>query len=338
MRKLLVRQLLILSVLCAAPRAEAQTISDTFEAPSLDPAWSIVLQQQGSASLSTDQNQTPGGLRSLKLASISGGQRNIIVRRSLGASMKGRVSIDFYDASPGQETLYITFSLTNSVALTSAMLGTEDYDAFCYTAAMGHVAAGVNLGPGQPCGIHPGPDTTSVSRTGGWHRFSVDVGTNTTSFSIDSTVVYTFPASFSFDTVQMDLTGPGSRPDTVVYFDNFTFTPLAGCDLQLSSPTYTNGGLVTVPVFRITNNTAAPLATEIKSWVNVPGAAPYTLINAGADGSVLLPASLNVNLGPFNLFPVTAANPRGGYELGCRILDPKTGAVLGQSQFAFVIQ
>jgi hypothetical protein len=232
----------------------------------------------------------------------------------------------------------VNFSLVNTAARMAAIMGTQDFDALCYKAMMTYGDAGVNLGPNQNCGAFPRAETTNVARTLGWHRFGIDVRSNSTVFSIDSAVVYTFPGTFSFDTIQMDLSGPGFRPDTAAYFDDFTFTPSALCDVQLSSALYAAGGTVSVPVLRIANNTTAPLATEIKAWLSVPGAAPVTLINTGADGSVQLPAGYDVNLGPFNLFTVTAGIPRGGYELGCRILDPKTGASLAHGSYAFVIQ
>jgi hypothetical protein len=151
-------------------------------------------------------------------------------------------------------------------------------------------------------------------------------------------VVYTHPGDFSFDMIQFAMAGPSFRPNTVAFFDDLRFTPSARCDVQLDQTTYTNGQTVNASTFRIANQSGAALATEFKSWIAVPGFPSFSFINAGANGSVVLPSGTNVNVGPFSLFPVTAALPRGFYEFSCRVFDPVTGATLATSQSPFVLQ
>jgi hypothetical protein len=328
----------IIGCASVAGGAAAQSFSDTFEAAALDPGWVIAQQQSGTVSLSTDQNNTLGGSQSLKLASTSGDQRYVKLRRYLGAPMKGTVAVDFYDAAPGQETLYVNFDLSNTESRMHATLGTQDFDAYCYKGFITVADAGVIFGPNANCGIYPQLSTTNVQRTPGWHRFSITIGSQDVVLSIDSTPVYTFPGDFSFDRIELDLSGPVWRPNTVAYFDNFSFVPAAECDIDLGRRVYTNGQTVTVTGFRLANNSSTPLETEIKSWLSIPGFAPITIINTGADGSVTLPVGFDTDLGPFGLFQVAAAFPRGAYQFSCRILDPKTGATLASSLNPFLLE
>ena len=121
---------------------------------------------------------------------------------------------------------------------------------------------------------------------------------------------------------------------------NFTFeivSILPECDIQLNQLTYVDGDMVTADVFRIANPTAASLALEWKVWLAVPGLSPIGIVNLGADGSFVLPAGTDVDLGPLPLLPVSAALPRGNYELSCRMLDPVTGELLTEDLNPFEI-
>ena len=82
------------------------------------------------------------------------------------------------------------------------------------------------LGPNANCGIYPGPETTPVKRTLGWHVLSISYDLSSVSIAIDGTVVYTAQVNYTFDTVSLVVTGPYWRPNTEAYFDNFSFAPL----------------------------------------------------------------------------------------------------------------
>ncbi len=109
------------------------------------------------------------------------------------------------------------------------------------------------------------------------------------------------------------------------------------CDIQLSQVTYSDGDTVNADVFRIANLTSAPIAVEWKVWLGLPGAPPLSVFNLGADGSFVLPADFDVNLGPVPLVPVTADLPSGDYEFSCRLLDPVTGKLLVEDLNSFNI-
>ena len=110
------------------------------------------------------------------------------------------------------------------------------------------------------------------------------------------------------------------------------------CDIQLSQAAYIDGETVTADVFRFANLTAAPMRLETKVWLAVPGAPPKSIVNLGADGSFILPAGADINLGPLAFLPVTAALPLGSYEFSCRMLEPTTGRLLVEDRNFFDIQ
>jgi hypothetical protein len=105
----------------------------------------------------------------------------------------------------------------------------------------------------------------------------------------------------------------------------------------LNQTTYIDGDLVTANVFRFANLSSTDIAAEIKIWLGVPGIAPISVTNVGADGSVVLPAGVDIDSGPISLFPVTGL-PLGNYELSCRMLDPVTGELLVEDLNPFEIQ
>lgn len=99
----------------------------------------------------------------------------------------------------------------------------------------------------------------------------------------------------------------------------------ASCEIEIFRSANLDGDTVTASVFRLANPGAEAIAVEWKSWLEGPGFDPIPLINAGADGSLVLQAGLDVDIGPVPLFTVAPATPRGRYEWNCRLIDPVTG-------------
>ena len=62
------------------------------------------------------------------------------------------------------------------------------------------------------------------------------------------------------------------------------------------------------------------------------------MINAGADGSIVLPPGFDHDFGPLALLPVTPGLPGGSWELNCRLLDPVTGEELALDVNPFEIE
>ena len=102
------------------------------------------------------------------------------------------------------------------------------------------------------------------------------------------------------------------------------------CDIQLNQVTYVDGDTVIADVLRTANLTAAAQAVELKVWLAVPGIPPIGTVNMGADGSFVLAAGQDVDLGPSPVGLVTPDLPRGSYEFNCRLLDPVTGSLLSE--------
>jgi hypothetical protein len=122
--------------------------------------------------------------------------------------------------------LYEQVSLRDSVSGWSASMGTMDFDANCYMTQLYNSHTQQDLGPNANCGIYPQVTTTAISRTTGWHKLNIKVGSSNITFSIDGTVVFTYTGQFAFDSIDLFTSGPNYRPDTVAYFDDFAFQPL----------------------------------------------------------------------------------------------------------------
>jgi len=219
-RALLTSSLVIASgVSVYASTPPAISFTDSFEGVTLYPYWSLATQN---GTIGTSTNFAYSGSRSLRIASRSGGDRSIVLKHNFGLLTKGVVSIAFYDAAPGEETLYEQFAVYNSKnPAVSAAVGTMDFDSECYMAGFG------TDGPNALCGIYPQMSTAPVKRTAGWHVLTISYGQTTVSISIDGKVVFvSTPGNYQFDTIQISVSGPSWRPDTTAYFDNFQFTPL----------------------------------------------------------------------------------------------------------------
>jgi len=166
------------------------------------------------------------GTHALKFQSASGGDRKIAIQHRFVNPTKGTVSIAFYDAAPGQETLYEQLSIANSMVPGSLVaVGTMDFDSNCYTAYMVS-ASGQTIGPNANCGIYPQESTTPVKRIAGWHVLTISVGQSATEIAIDGQIVFAGPV-YSFDTIRFQVSGPSWRPDTTAYIDSFSFNPLS---------------------------------------------------------------------------------------------------------------
>jgi regulator of replication initiation timing len=236
LKPLLLAAFVALLGLAGAQPAAAQSYGDGFEGPSINPFWTV-REQSGSVTLSTAQSH--GGSQSARFSSASGNQREMHLIHTFASPTKGSFSVYLYDSAPGQETLYEKLNLYNVVTGDFAAVGTQDFDAYCYTAGTYNYNTGVAQGPNAPCGSYPQTSTTNVQRTPGWHKFEIDVKAAGISFSIDGSQVFNAPGDYSYDTVDLSVSGPFWRPNTTAYYDDFNFTALAPepdpCEQQVQS-------------------------------------------------------------------------------------------------------
>jgi hypothetical protein len=215
---LLSMAVLLVLVSPAAASPIVFSYSDSFEGATFDPFWTVT-QQNGTVSPSAAQAHS--GLQSAAFSSTSGGgQREIHLLHNFGMPLVGEVSVYFYDAAPGQATLYEQISLQNSTDPSRFLsIGTQDFDPNCYVAFIGTPSG--NLGPNGDCGFGSRLEGTSVQRTLGWHLLEISIQPGSASFSIDNVLVFSALGSFRFDTVNLFISGP-SDVTTTAYFDDFT--------------------------------------------------------------------------------------------------------------------
>lgn len=110
-----------------------------------------------------------------------------------------------------------------------------------------------------------------------------------------------------------------------------------GLDLTMSKASYTTGDTITATEFRIRNTGTSAMSVEIKSWLEMPGVAPISILNLGSDGSFSLPGGTNQNIGPVSLLTVATSTTRGTYEFSSRVLDPTTGELLHEDINTFSV-
>jgi hypothetical protein len=123
--------------------------------------------------------------------------------------------------------------------------------------------------------------------------------------------------------------------------DDLAFVQSAGvaaCNVTLNKTSFVNGDTITIQSWRISNLTSNALPIELKLWLEIPGAPAFGIINLGANGSFVLPAGFDQDLGSFPLVLVTASLPRGNYALNCRFLHPVTGELIVEDLNPFQIQ
>jgi hypothetical protein len=125
-----------------------------------------------------------------------------------------------------------------------------------------------------------------------------------------------------------------------------TFTPFGdirlieddglSCDLSVSAKDFVAPETVEVGIdFR--NGSATGQAVEAKVWIARADGFLVSAINVGADGRTFLAGGFE-NLLPLSpLFTVDASTILGDWEVGCRLLDPITGATLAQDIDTFQV-
>jgi len=111
----------------------------------------------------------------------------------------------------------------------------------------------------------------------------------------------------------------------------------ATCLVRLNQTTFGNGQTALLTLF-LENRAAAARAIEFKLAIDARRSAPAGLVNVGAAGDWSLPGRFDQTYGPFPLFAITPAWPRGDYEVACRLLHPVTGKLFSESAAPFTVQ
>lgn len=149
--------------------------------------------------------------------------------------------------------------------------------------------------------------------------------------SFDSTGLW---STYILNDLSLNSLGPFTeRSGNTLTFSRWTpVSPVPGpaCDIQLNQSKFSNGDMVTADVFRLANLSNDSVPVELKVWAASSGASATSVLNLGQDGSFVLPAGTDIDLGPLQLLPVDDSLPRGDYEFSCRMLDPVTGELLSE--------
>jgi hypothetical protein len=109
------------------------------------------------------------------------------------------------------------------------------------------------------------------------------------------------------------------------------------CDIRMSQSSYALGEMATADVIRRVNPGPMPVALELKIWRQDPDGTITSFENAGADGTLQLPAQSEMDSGPLPLFEVVPETVRGRYEFSCRLLEPLTGKLIAEDRNPFDI-
>ena len=109
------------------------------------------------------------------------------------------------------------------------------------------------------------------------------------------------------------------------------------CKAETDAAVYGNGDIISITL-GLANPGIEEIAVEWKLWLDLPKLGAISLVNAGAEGTLRLPAGYVFEHGPMSLVPVTEGLPRGTGTIGCRQVDPTTGATNFVHTRSFEIQ
>jgi hypothetical protein len=107
-------------------------------------------------------------------------------------------------------------------------------------------------------------------------------------------------------------------------------------EIELDKTTFASGDTVWAKL-KLRNPAAASARVEMKLWMGAPGGVVSNYFNSGSDGSLVLPASADMNLGPLGVLYVAAGLVRGTHEFSGRLLDPVTGKQHSESLKPFLV-
>lgn len=289
---------LLLSLLAAMPARAELIVNGGFESPSLGPA-----------PFATYPPGAPTGW------TVVSGSVDVLAPGFWGTPFEASQMLDLDGSTPGViEQSFATVPGTRyrlSFAYPNTPFGTTPAQAEVRVASGGVVLA------------HTVTHSTSTAANLGWASFSG-----------------TFVASGSTSTLRFTSLSPGTSnggitPDAVSV-QTAAAPPL--CDIQLNKASFVNGETVIAQISRFANPAGSPVAVEFKLCFEMPGGTLLGFVRGGADGSIVFPPGLDLNIGPFPLLAVGPDLARGAYTFDCRFLDPLTGELQTEDLNAFTVQ
>jgi len=197
------------SAIVTSLSAQPINFTDSFEATTLDPFWSI--SASGGSVIFPSTAQAHTGSQSVQFTSLAGVNKNVFLQHGLTPSY-GQVSVWLYDTGADEASANYM-----GLFLGSMYIQTFDYD------------LGANNGGHYYYQIGNGASVASpIDRTVGWHQFSFDSTEIALTLSIDQTPVYSGAGGTPITGLQIGEYGPAFRPAWTSYFDDFsaTLTPV----------------------------------------------------------------------------------------------------------------
>jgi murein DD-endopeptidase MepM/ murein hydrolase activator NlpD len=195
-------------ILLHVAHSQADPIAfDSFEGSSIDPFWTLT-QHNGNAQLSSAQSHS--GSQSVQLTAKGGGQVDVWLTHVFSESLQGTLSVWFFDTGTGTYAgLYASDSTNPAYGFASNV---ADW-------SPGYGSPYIWHGPGV------GESRTSVMRTPGWHQLELDITPTGFSALVDGVITGSVSGSFTFDTVQLLVSGPSITGTS--YFDDFQVREVA---------------------------------------------------------------------------------------------------------------
>ena len=110
------------------------------------------------------------------------------------------------------------------------------------------------------------------------------------------------------------------------------------CNVFVDRGVYYVGDVVRAGTVLLSNKRSEPVFVEVKMWLRLPNGHYLSASNVGADHSASIPPDTSHSFGPIEVMGVDDQIPKGVWEFGCRLLDPLTGAQLGEGRDLFEVR
>lgn len=211
--------------------------------------------------------------------------------------------------------------------------GNDGYVIFMMDAASDFTVLGSFDTGAYPREVTYGPDGSTVFtvHTSG----AIDVFDTSTFLEVDS---YATQGEASELVVSQD----GARlfaafDDEVRVYETGVDGAALPCGVETDASTYADGDTISVSL-SLANAGIEPLAVEWKVWLELPDVGALSMINAGSDGSFMLPVDYTLESGPISVLQVDSSLSRGTGTLGCRLVDPATGATVFVQEQSFELE
>jgi len=191
--------LALLFGLCANG-ADPTSFTDNFEGPSLDTFWTVY--QQNGTVVFPYTNRVHSGAQAVLLQGTGGGQKELSLRHYFETPQYGKVSVWVYDTF---EYIYFNLLVRNTdVEPCHWGVGVMDWDRSTYYYGLADCSGG----------------KSSVPRSIGWHKFTIESTLQAVILSVDDQVIYSGPGGHPFNLVRLSLSGPGGGS---IAYDDFSF-------------------------------------------------------------------------------------------------------------------